>query len=271
MNLKENFQRFKDSKLVEGTVEKLSPTWEVVKNRGGYKIILISALVTLLFIPVNFIIGFLSTVLVGTSIVGGASFNSIIENIAYGNAFQNAAAIINILGFILIAALLSIITFIVTTFLITNANFRAFKILAEEDRVVNVGEYFKLSVVEIFSYAWKYLLNIMLPIFVISVIGSIINIIPFVKGISIANFLIAILTYALMFRFIAILLGKNHEEAVNKFSPYWLTYALVVYLVKMATTLDILVTVLEFGFILYSVLILTGSKYYFNEEIDINI
>ena len=62
------------------------------------------------------------------------------------------------------------------------------------------------------------------------------------------------------------MINVDHEEAVLDFSAYWLTFAVIVYLIKIITSLSILVTLFEMIFVLYTLLLLTGSKYYYGEQ-----
>ena len=96
--------------------------------------------------------------------------------------------------------------------------------------------------------------------------GNIINLLPFIKGVAIANFIVSIISYALIFRFFAMMLNIDYEKAVTEFSPYWFTFAIIAYLVQIITNLSIVTTFIEMIFILYSVLLLTKSKYYYQEE-----
>ena len=269
MKVKECFNEVKNSTMVQNAMDKLRPTWEVIKNQGAYKILIISMLITLIFIPIDAIIGLIGKLMIGNSSL--LSFSSIFDIINFidsffGGYFYLGSSIAKIIVFILISAILSIIAYIVTTFIVSNANFRSFKILAEEERVVTIGEYFSLAFHDIISYSWKFFINVTVPIVIISIIGSLVNVIPFIKGVAIANFITSIISYALIFRFFAMMLGVDYEKAVIDFSPYWFTFAIIAYLLKIITTLSILIRFAEMVFVLYSILLLTGSKYYYGEQ-----
>uniref|UniRef100_UPI002598C79E hypothetical protein n=1 Tax=uncultured Clostridium sp. TaxID=59620 RepID=UPI002598C79E len=146
------------------------------------------------------------------------------------------------------------------------ANFKSFKILAEEERVVSIGEYFKLAFTEFFQFAWKLFLNVILPIFIVNVIGNIINIIPFIQVKAFTNLIVEILYFALMFRFLAMMIDLDYNQAVGDFASYWLTFAVVVYLINTFTSLSIVITFFKMMFILFTMLLLTESRYYYGEE-----
>lgn len=266
MRIKEYIKEFKNSKIVKDAISKLKPTWSVIKNNGGYKILIISMLITIIFLPINALIKLIGKIMIGTSsIIGFSNILDMIDLISDGY-YWRGESIVTIILFLIIAGILSIITYIVTTFIISNANFRSFKILAEEERVVSIGEYFKLAFNNLIPYSWKFFLNVILPILIINIMGNIINLLPFIKGVAIANFIVSIISYALIFRFFAMMLNIDYEKAVTEFSPYWFTFAIIAYLVQIITNLSIVTTFIEMIFILYSVLLLTKSKYYYQEE-----
>ena len=131
---------------------------------------------------------------------------------------------------------------------------------------MTIGEYFSLAFHDIISYSWKFFLNVTVPIVIISIIGSLVGLIPFIKGVAIANFITSIISYALMFRFFAKMLNLDYEKAVNDFSPYWFTFAIVAYLLSIITNLELLLRFVDMVLVLYSILLLTGSKYYYGEQ-----
>ena len=267
MKIKEHINNFKNSTIVQDALGKIRPTWNVIKNGGGYKILIISLIITAIFMPINAIISFLSKILLGgAGLLTFSSITDIIQSIFNGYYYYDSGYLVMAIILTVVSTILSIIAFIITTFIVSNANFRAFKILAEEERVVSIGEYFSLAFKDLIPYSWKLFLNVILPLFVIEVVGKLINFIPYIRGIAFANLLISILSFALIFRFFAMMINVDHEEAVLDFSAYWLTFAVIVYLIKIITSLSILVTLFEMIFVLYTLLLLTGSKYYYGEQ-----
>ena len=53
MEMKEHINNFKNSIIVQDALAKIRPTWSVIKNGGGYKILIISLIITAIFIPLN--------------------------------------------------------------------------------------------------------------------------------------------------------------------------------------------------------------------------
>ena len=267
MKIKEYINNFKNSSIVQDALGKIRPTWNVIKNGGGYKILIISLIITAIFMPIKAIISFLSKILLGgAGLLTFSSITDIIQSIFNGYYYYDSGYLVMAIILTIVSRILSIIAFIITTFVVSNANFRAFKILAEEERVVSIGEYFSLAFKDLIPYSWKLFLNVILPLFVIEVAGKLINFIPYIRGIAFANLLISILSFALIFRFFAMMINIDHEKAVLDFSAYWLTFAVIVYLIKIITSLSILITLFEMIFVLYTLLLLTGSKYYYGEQ-----
>ena len=235
MKIKEYINNFKNSTIVQDALGKIRPTWNVIKNGGGYKILIISLIITAIFMPIKAIISFLSKILLGgAGLLTFSSITDIIQSIFNGYYYYDSGYLVMAIILTVVSTILSIIAFIITTFIVSNANFRAFKILAEEERVVSIGEYFSLAFKDLIPYSWKLFLNVILPL--------------------------------LIFRFFAMMINVDHEEAVLDFSAYWLTFAVIVYLIKIITSLSILVTLFEMIFVLYTLLLLTGSKYYYGEQ-----
>lgn len=264
MKIKECFKEVKESKLVQEAVAKVKPTWEVIKKSGGYKILIMSLILSLIFIPIQALIALISKLTIGVAGMNSAmSFIYYIFNSAkyYGGSFLTTVII-----FAVVSVIIAIMSFIVTTFIVSNATFKSFKILAEEERTVSIGEYFKLAFDGLMPYSTKLFVNVILPIWVIKIVGEIINFIPYVRGNAIANFSVSILTFALLFRFVAIMLNVDSEKAVKDFTSYWLTFAIITYLVKMVTTLSIITVGFEIAFILYALLLLTGSRHYYGGQ-----
>ena len=264
MTIREHIDNFKSNEIVEGAFNKISPTWYIIKNLGGYKIFIISMLLVMIFMPINALIN-----LISKWVLGGVSlftFSGIIESIFNGYSIFNGETLVIAIVIWIVSGIISFISFIISTFIVSNANFRSFKVLAEEERVVSIGEYFKLAFTEIFKYGWKLFLNVILPIFILKIIGNIINIIPYIQGREFANLIGDFLYFALMFRFLAMMIDVDYNKAVNDFAGYWLTFATFVYIISKFTSLSIVVTFFEMMFVLFSMLLLTGSKYYYGEE-----
>lgn len=267
MEVKEHINNFKNSAIVQEALGKIRPTWNVIKNCGGYKILIISLIITAIFMPINSVISFLGKILLGgSSILGVSDIIDMIESIFRGYYYYDTGYLVTAIILAVVSVILSIISFIITTFVVSNANFRSFKILAEEERVVSIKEYFNLAFKDLIPYSWKMFLNVILPLIVIEVAGNLINFIPYIRGIAFANLLTSILSFALIFRFFAIMINVDYEKAVIDFSAYWFTFAVIVYLVRTITSLSILVTFFEMVFVLYTLLLLTGSKYYYGEK-----
>lgn len=267
MKIKEYINNFKNSTIVQEALGKIKPTWNVIKNGGGYKILIISLIITAIFMPINTIISFLSKILLGgAGLLTFSSIPDIIQSIFNGYYYYDSGYLVMTIILTVVSTILYVSAFIITTFVVSNANFRAFKILAEEERVVSIGEYFTLAFNDLIPYSWKLFLNVILPLFIIGVAGKLMNFIPYIRGIAFANLLISILSFALIFRFFAMMINIDHEKAMFDFSAYWLTFAVIVYLIKTITSLSILVKFFEMIFVLYTLLLLTGSKYYYGEQ-----
>ena len=69
-----------------------------------------------------------------------------------------------------------------------------------------------------------------------------------------------------MFRFLAMMIDLDYNQAVGDFASYWLTFAVVVYLINTFTSLSIVITFFKMMFILFTMLLLTESRYYYGEE-----
>lgn len=264
MTIKEHFNNFKNNEIVQDALNKINPTWYVIKNLGGYKIFIISMLLVMIFMPINALINFISKLLIGTANI--FTFKGIIESLISGYSIFSGETIVIALIIWIVSGIISFISFIISTFIVSNANFRSFKILAEEERVVSIGEYFKLAFTGFFQFSWKLFLNVLLPIFIVNVIGNIINIIPFIQGKVFTNLIVEILYFALMFRFLAMMIDLDYNQAVGDFASYWLTFAVVVYLINTFTSLSIVITFFKMMFILFTMLLLTESRYYYGEE-----
>lgn len=267
-NFKESISKIKNSKIVKEAIKKLYPTFNIIKEKGGYKIVLMSLLVTLVLMPLQLLIELISKLILGTRIITGISFSSYryIKDIM---EYSSSKFVEKLILVIIITSLIGLVSFIITTFILGNGNLRAFKILAEEERVVDIGEYIKLSIKDILPFALKYFLNVTVPIIVINIAGVIVDFIPFIRGINIAYVITTMGIYALQFRFYAIMLDLKDDNIISKYAEYWLTYAVVVYLLKMVISISILNSLMNVVFVLYSVLILTKSKYYFGQEKDL--
>ena len=85
MKVKECFNEVKNSTMVQNAMDKLRPTWEVIKNQGAYKILIISMLITLIFIPIDAIIGLIGKLMIGNSSL--LSFSSIFDIINFIDSF----------------------------------------------------------------------------------------------------------------------------------------------------------------------------------------
>lgn len=259
MTIKEHFIEIKESALVQEAILKLKPTWEIIKSKDGYKTLIISAIILAICYPVSYLIRFISGIIGATSIIGSMSYYSLtdaIESLSYlGGHYLVATIIVTI-----ISILLSLVSYIIVTFIVPNATFNSYKILVDEERQVSIGEYFSLAFKNLWKYSVKLFLNVILPLWIVGIIGAILNFIPLINGRGIVSFTNSFIVYGLYFRFLAMMLELDYEKLTAKYAGWWLTFAVAVYLVKCVISFNLLVEVINLAFILFSLLVLKNSN-----------
>lgn len=258
MNIKNCRDSILNSSIVSDAKSKIAPTMEALKG-GGYKVLIISLILVSIFLPLNAFLVFLSKILIGAP-MGIYTLEAALTGLMSGYSYMGGTTLVMMILIGVAALIVGLVGFIVGAFIVPNGAYRSFRIFVAERRVVSVGEFFGLSFTNLISFSWGIFVHVFLPIWTIEIIGSIMNFIPFIKGNSIAGFVVSISYYAFIFRYIAKLMEVNYEEVVIEYSAHWLTYAVIVYIIQIATSLSLVTMALNIVFILFTVILLVENK-----------
>ena len=227
-------------------------------KNGGYKIILFAVLLTFIFAgPLGVLLRFISSIFLGGINFLGfsnlfSSFNSLESIFSYLESGALMGMVYGLVGYIV----LYLLSIVVVKFFIVNANFKCFKKFYIDEENISFGKYFKSMFSGISKFAIKLLLNVSIPIIIISTIGSIISYIPFLKGDLLSNIIPQFLTYGLLFRFTAMMLKLDYDSLTVKLFYNWFSYALISYIVTSIVGIGLLSLIFESVFILYSIVCL---------------
>ena len=269
-NIKKYITYIKNSAIAKYFVDKLSPTFYSLKINSGYKIILMALILDIILIPFNVGLKILTTLFSGFFSVFDSISESpleIIESLYYGlkYSYMSTSETVQIVGFLVASIIISVASFILLTFYLPNGAFNSFKVYLEENRVVTLKEFFKLTKFNIKKYIRTFIKVIFIPLLLIHIVAVILNFVPFIAGYNLSVFARSIIKYALLFKMYAILLELDGEEEMIKNSKSWFTYAIFVYLITRITLSSLIIKILNTIFILYVLLTIYSNKY---EEIN---
>ncbi|MBQ8997103.1 MAG: hypothetical protein IJ086_00255 [Clostridium sp.] len=269
--IKNFFNNIKESSFVKYSLDKLKPTFKVVKCDKAYKIVLMALIIDLILIPFNIVSSFITKVL--DELFGGfSSFGvsplDLLETMSYSFKFASFGEIAQMIIFSIISLVFGLISFVLVNLYLPNGALNSFKIYIEEKRIVKFKEFISLTKVNIKGYISTLFKVVALPLLCIHLLGYLVNLIPYVSGISLSRLIIRFVKYGLLFNMYSSLLGFNGEEQMNKHLNNWALYAAFVYIVSCSTSLGLVVKALNISFILYTLLHLYNCNSY-DEEISI--
>lgn len=278
MKIKDFFETIKQNTFVQEGKNNIRPTWTAITKGKGLNIFLLSLLFMWLLVPLNWLVKIITKILGFSGILSGFSTPS--DILSTFKSFKEADSMLSILGFgygaashaigflilfLIIYILLSIIYILVTIFFVPCATIKSTEIFSKQNRAVTCSEYFKCGFSKMFSFGLGYFIHVLLPIIIVNILGWILNVIPGVYGSSAALLVTSFLYYALVMRYVAMNLGLDSDNALRANAKYWISFGVLSYILYTVFRFTIVNDALEIFFMILSVLVLTNSKFYFND------
>lgn len=262
-NIKKYFNSLRNSYMINKLVEELTPTFDILKSKGGYKIVVMALILDILLIPLKIGLKVFSSVIeailgVGASI--GVPSLSMITTVLDSLEYVSAGAKIQTIVFFSIYGIIALFGFIITTFYLPNGAFNSFKIYLEENRIVTIKEFFNLCKLNVKTYISSLIKIVVIPLVLIYIAGRIINFIPFIAGIRFASFATAFIKYALLFKLYSELIGLDGEDTMSKYANKWFLYAIFIYTLGRLITSNLIIKAFDMIFILFTLLVLYNEN-----------
>ena len=176
-------------------------------------------------------------------------YESILEALGGGTRHWSITVITYFLSFVI-------------TYVLGNGTLNAYQAIIREERKITINEYIGFSIQNLWTFIIQYLLRVELPLFLLSLAGTLLNFIPLVSGVRLATFIARFISYALIFKFIARMTGQDREGLEIDYIYYWGIYAVASYVISMAFSFTALISVVQMLFIPYTLLVLAYSKRY---------
>lgn len=187
----------------------------------------------MLSIAIGIVVFVFSFILLTTVLVGSASF------LIDGNFNLGVTSIILVIVVTVFA--------IVAGMILPNCTFKTFEYLANTGQRITFKECIKLGLKGCVKFFFKSILYVVIPVLLVSLVGLILSIIPFV-GLILNGLLTGMANIYFLFRFYAKELGKLEKNTLKETMPVWLPIG-VIYGVSCAIPLITLlgVVVLSLG------------------------
>ena len=278
MKIKEFFETIKQNTFVQEGKNNIRPTWTAITKGKGLNIFLLSLLFMWLLVPLNWLVKIITKILGFSGILSGFSTPS--DILSTFKSFKDADSMLSILGFgygaashaigflilfLIISVLLSIIYILVTIFFVPCATIKSTEIFSKQNRAVTCSEYFKCGFSKMFNFGLGYFIHVIFPVAIVNILGWILNLIPGVYGTSAALLVTSFLYYALVMRYVAIYLDLDGDSTLKVNAKYWISFGVISYVIYTVFRFTIVNNALEVFFMILSVLVLTNSKFYYND------